>query len=174
MILQDALTTAQAAAQAQRGISSIEAKEIARLSAPEQAKLLWTMQSAPEHSIVDDVFAGQQQSTAQCRVCRHDQLRFERVIALELSLPDMSDPKQGCTLQVLNRLPFFCHVGHHTVAQLSWCAYVQLCCVWLCLLSPMTTTCCSCIQQLQLILPWCLVNVVIDLQLVLKYLHQAN
>lgn len=107
MILQDALNTVsgQAAAQAQSRISNTEAKEIARLSAPEQAKLLWRVQSAVEHSVVDDAFAGQQQSTAQCCACKHDRLRFEKVIALELGLPGTSDPQQGCTLKVLNRLP---------------------------------------------------------------------
>ena len=91
---------ASAAAKAHKQIMSASSEETPGLSASQHAQQHWEMQASVENSVLDGIFAGQEQSTAQCRVCSHRRLCFERTVTLEVCLPSKSDLWQSCSLKV--------------------------------------------------------------------------
>ena len=98
---------ASAAAKAQKQIQSTSSdKGTAGLSPPQHAQQHWQMQASLEGSVLDGMFTGQEQSTAQCCVCNHKRLHFERTMTLEVCLPSKSALMQSCSLKVCSSASF--------------------------------------------------------------------
>lgn len=103
---------ASAAAETQKQITSASGKETPGLSAPQHARQHWDLQASLENSVLDGIFAGQEQSTAQCCVCKHKRLHFERTVTLEVCLPSKSDLWQSCSLKVCSSASFCLYCPH--------------------------------------------------------------
>ena len=87
-------------AKAEKQIQSASSEKTAELSAPQQARQHWERQEAKENSVLNGVFTGQEQGTAQCCVCSHRRLQFARTFTLEVCLPSKLSLVQSCSLKV--------------------------------------------------------------------------
>jgi len=123
---------ASAAAETQKQITSASGKETPGLSAPQHARQHWDLQASLENSVLDGIFAGQEQSTAQCCVCKHKRLHFERTVTLEVCLPSKSDLWQSCSLKVCSSASFCLYCPHLLRLTMEICPCVfptsQYCC----------------------------------------------
>lgn len=103
---------ASAAAKAHKQSTSTSSEEAAGLSAPQHAQQHWEMQASLENSVLDGIFTGQEQSTAQCCVCNHERLHFERIVTLEVCLPSKPSLIQSCSLKVCSGASFCLRCPH--------------------------------------------------------------
>ncbi len=99
-------------AKAKKQIQSSSSEKTAELNPPQQARQHWEMQAALENSVLDGIFTGQEQGTAQCCVCSHKRLQFACTMTLEVCLPSKPSLVQSCSLKVCSSASFFPYCPH--------------------------------------------------------------
>ena len=71
-----------------------------------QAEEAWSYAQSRSRSVVQDIFAGQLQTTLQCPVCGTCSHTFNEFLDFSLPLPCKSSPSSVCTIQVSDAVLF--------------------------------------------------------------------